>query len=251
MTSPISVGIYPLTIAPGDFNQDGRVDLAIANYWGNNVTVLLGHGDGTFSEAGNSPIAVGSYPTGIVAGDFNNDGKQDLAVANSEYTSTNSSDVQVLLGAGDGTFTSTSANLPTGNNPRSIALGDFNRDGKVDLAVSNDGDDSVTFLLGANNGTFSEASASPVRVGNFPDSSAVADFNGDGLPDIAVTNEGPSTTSVLLSQLTETATATAAHVSPATVGTHQVEAAYSGDASYAASNSSTVALQGVANLPSL
>ncbi len=90
----------PHSLAVGDFNGDGKPDLAIANGASNNVTVLLGNGSGGFTAAPGSPFAVGSGPQSVAVGDFNGDGKPDLAIANF-----NGSTVTVLLGTGTGGFT--------------------------------------------------------------------------------------------------------------------------------------------------
>ena len=81
-SATIPVGKEPVAIVAGDFNSDGKLDLAVANYVDGTVTLLLGHGDGTFTEAAGSPYAVGTGPSQIVAADFNDDGKLDLAVVN-------------------------------------------------------------------------------------------------------------------------------------------------------------------------
>src|SRR5438874_83752 len=90
-------GTHPFSVAVGDFNSDGRSDLAVANEGSGNVSVLLGNGDGTFQAAVN--YGAGGNPGSVAVGDFNADGKPDLAVAN-----TGSGNVSVLLGDGDGTF---------------------------------------------------------------------------------------------------------------------------------------------------
>lgn len=245
--SPVTIGSGPISIAVGDFNGDGIPDLAMVNFAGNNVTILLGNGDGTFTAATDSPVAVGSFPTSIATGDFNGDGILDLAVTNSNYTSGTVGSVTVLLGNGDGTFTpAASSPVNVGNSPQSVVVGDFNGDSKGDLAVANNGDDTVTILLGSGNGTFTQATNNPVRVGDFPHSEAVGDFNGDGISDLVVANSGSNTNTVLLSQLTQTATAMVTGISPVGTGTHLVDASYPGDSNFGASISATVGLTAVA-----
>jgi hypothetical protein len=189
--SPIAAGAYPVSIAVGDFNGDGKLDLAVANQAGKNLTILLGNGDGTFTPAASSP-STGDGPFSIAVGDFNGDGKLDLAVANlSDNT------VTILLGNGDGTFTPAAASPSTGTAPMAVAVGDFNGDGKLDLAVANSGSNNVTILLGNGDGTFTPAAASP-GTGNGPSGLAVGDFNGDGKLDLAVTNQNSNNVTILL-----------------------------------------------------
>ena len=131
----------------GDFNGDGRPDLAVANYGDNDVSVLLGNGDGTFQNQ--VTYAVGSSPA-LVTGDFNGDGRTDLAVANQD-----SNDVSVLLGNGDGTFQN-QVTYAVGSAPYALVAGDFNGDGRTDLAVANSYDNDVSVLLGNGDGTFQD-----------------------------------------------------------------------------------------------
>jgi hypothetical protein len=133
-------------VTAADFNGDGKLDLAVCSGAQNTVTILLGNGDGTFTTASGSPITVGTQPWALVAGDFNNDGKLDLAIVNRPNTGYGS--VTLLLGNGDGTFTQASGSPYTvGNSPVAIAAADFNGDGKLDLAVANSADGTVSILL--------------------------------------------------------------------------------------------------------
>jgi len=213
--SPTPLG-GPISIAVGDFNRDGISDLAIANWGANNVTILLGNGDGTFRGTAASP-STGWYPRSIATGDFNGDGIPDLAVANN-----GSNTVTVLLGNGDGTFRTSAANPATGSNPFSIAVGDFNGDGNADLAVVNGGGNSVTILLGNGDGTFAPSTQSPAT-GASPTSVTVGDFNGDGKPDLAITNYSSNSLTILLGN--GDGTFTVSTMSPATGNSPEAAAA--------------------------
>jgi hypothetical protein len=128
-------------VAVGDVNGDGTLDLAVANYGSNTVSVLLGTGDGSFQAARN--FAAGSGPGSVAVGDVNGDGTLDLAVAGS-------GGVRVLLGNGDGTFQTTNVSYAAGSRPSSVAVGDFNGDGSLDLAVANYSSNDVSILLNDN-----------------------------------------------------------------------------------------------------
>src|SRR6267378_2390981 len=181
----------PSGIAVGDFNGDGKADLAVVNFGDWNVYVLLGNGDGTFQAARSVYFAPGGgFPWSIAAGDFNRDGKLDLAVSNYGDNS-----LSVLLGNGDGTFQAPLTS-PVGTNPAQVTVGDFNGDGKLDLAVSSVANNTVAVLLGNGDGTFRPAPS--LTVGNGPAGVAVGDFNGDGKQDLAVANLNDNTLSVLL-----------------------------------------------------
>jgi hypothetical protein len=185
-----AAGIDPTAVEVGDFNHDGKLDLAVANWTSNNVSVLLGNGDGTFQAAVN--YAAGSGPHSVAVGDFNGDGKLDLVTANSGPPGSGEigNTVSVLLGNGDGTF-QPPVNSGAGSGPWSVAVGDFNGDGKLDLAVTlNDSVNpgAVSVLLGNGDGTF----RAPVQyaTGYEPGGVGVGDFNGDGKLDLVVAAGG-------------------------------------------------------------
>ncbi len=198
-----ATGTSPISVAFGDVNGDGLLDLAVANLNSANVSVLLNEtapGATTLSFATQQTFATGAAPTSVAFGDVNGDGLLDLAVAN-----LNSATVSVLLnttapGATAPTFATRQA-FTAGTNPRSVAFGDVNGDGLLDLAVANAGSDNVSVLLnttapGATTPTF--AAQQTFDTGTSPNSVAFGDVNGDGLLDLAVANAGTGTVSVLL-----------------------------------------------------
>lgn len=192
--SPVSVGSEPVALVAGDFNGDGWVDLAVANYGDGTVTILLGNGDGIFTQAAGSPITVGTEPRSVATADFNGDGIEDLAVAN--Y---GDGTVTILLGKGDGSFAQASGSpVSAGITPFSVAPGDFNGDGVPDLALANGSSDTVTILLGSGDGSFTQAANNPVTPGFAPTFVAVGDFNGDGTADLALVNNGNKAVTILL-----------------------------------------------------
>ena len=176
------------SVAIGDFNSDNKLDLAVANYTTNTVSILLGNGEETFQNK--VDYAVGSLPQSVTVGDFNGDNKSDLAVANAAGNT-----VSILLGNGDGTFQN-KVDYATGSVPCSVAIGDFNRDGASDLAVADWSDNTVSILLGNGDGTFQNKV--DYTVGLQPFSVAIGDFNGDGKSDLAVANNPTTTVSILL-----------------------------------------------------
>jgi hypothetical protein len=188
--SPILVGTWPTSIAVGDFNGDGRLDLAVGNSVGESVVVLLSNGDGTFAPA--SVVATGIYPDSIAVADLNGDGKPDLIISNDFSQS-----LIILLGNGDGTFTRAAQSPATGVQPEQVAVADFNGDGALDIAVTNPNANTLTILLGNGDGTFTPAAGTPAT-GNTPIAIAAGDFNGDGKLDLAVVNQYGNSLTILL-----------------------------------------------------
>jgi hypothetical protein len=220
--APVSypVGLNPQAVAVGDFTGSGIPDIVVANFSSGNVSVLLGKGDGTFLPAQN--YVVDGYPKAVAVGDFNGDGKLDIVTANTPPTSPPGGTVSVLLGNGDGTFQpALNYVLPaqsTGSQtPSSVAVGDFNKDGKLDLAVTagtyipgtpgqwvptygyhtyyyipptpSQRNGYANVLIGNGAGGFA-ADNSYALSGALPTSVAVGDFTGNGKLDLAVT-DGP------------------------------------------------------------
>jgi hypothetical protein len=191
-----AVGDTPTTVAVGDFNGDGIPDLAVTNTGLNHslqgtVSILLGNGDGTFQAAQN--YAAGIYTFSLAVGDFNGDGIADLVVASTGGINNNyhGGSVGVLLGNGDGTFQA-AVHYEVGISAFSVGVGDFNGDGILDLAVADLLGNGVSVLLGKGDGTFQAVAnyaVGPFSWGGQGGAArcvAVRDFNGDGIPDLAV-----------------------------------------------------------------
>ncbi len=196
-----AVGRYAWSVAVGDFNGDGVADLVTANADGSfgdggDVSVLLGRGDGTFTPA--RTYGSGSKPLSVAVGDFNGDGIADLAVANYD-SSADSNSVSVLLGCGDGTFAPARGYI-AGESPVAVVAGDLNGDGVLDLTIADFGRDSVNVLLGQSDGTFVGAQSYAVGLDQsyLRLATAVGDFNGDGIADLAIAGAGG--VSILLGQ---------------------------------------------------
>jgi hypothetical protein len=201
----------PLALVTGDFNNDGFLDLAVLVAEpagrGAHVSILLGQGNGTFPTAEDVPVPNGS--TSLVAGDFNADGRLDLAVAVNDPSNPNGY-VTLFLGQANGMFqplldnTGTPRRFPVGANPVALVAGDFHGDGHLDLAVADAGSQDVSVLGGNGAGTFQAAVAYPLS--NTPTALVVGRFqddNGDGriddrdFLDLAVAGKGPNAVSVL------------------------------------------------------
>jgi hypothetical protein len=184
-----ATGSDPRSVSIGDINGDAKLDLAVANTGNDSASILLNTTATpipTFADQVTFPTGLGPYSVSI--DDINGDGKLDLAVAN-----TGSARASILLnttptGAGTPTF-ATQVTFPTGNDPASVSIGDFNLDKKPDLAVANSGSNTASILLnttptGVGTPTFAPQVTFPT--GTNPVSVSIDDFNLDGKPDLAV-----------------------------------------------------------------
>jgi YD repeat-containing protein len=179
----------PRSIAVADLNGDSRPDLVTSNTGSEDISVLLGNGDGTFQAQ--QRVMAGSPPGPVVAIDLNSDGKRDLIVA---PASSGSNHIVVLLGNGDGTFQAGQSFL-TGLFPSRVAVTDVNGDGKADVVTANFAAHDVSVLLGNGDGTFLPEARFAVGVN--PSSVALANVNGDSHLDLVTTNESSDNVSVL------------------------------------------------------
>jgi hypothetical protein len=232
-------GAGTLDVVLGDFNGDGKPDLAASNRTDNNVAILRGNGTGAFKPA--QHYAAGTEPLGLLQGDWNGDGRDDLAVANqsdaggvtimlgrtggfsvhhyaagpgSSYvlagrftgdrrrdlavSNLDGATVSILRGKSGGAFAKI-GDLATGPHPFGLALADFNGDGHVDVGVTNDASPSATrvsVFRGRGDGTFRSALNSPAGVG--ANEMVVGRFNGDSIPDLAVTDFSSDEVDILI-----------------------------------------------------
>lgn len=199
----LPVGVLPRTVTVADFNHDGKPDLAVVNAGSfssstaqSSVSVLLGNGRGSFQPAVTTNLANGGPGTGnagtAAVGDFNGDGLPDLALNTS---GPDGPAVEVLLGKGDGSFQPNHQVLSVGGTPLSVAVGDFDHNGALDIVTANESG-SLSVLLGKGDGTFRPRT--DLSVAGAPRAVAVGDFNGDGLLDVATAQQLTNSVSVLL-----------------------------------------------------
>lgn len=192
---PTEPGAETSNLAVGDLNGDGYPDVVATNPATGSVSLFLGRGDGTLEPAVRLPVGSPgrSAPYSAAIGDFDGDGRQDLAVADNTGLA-----IVVRLGNGDGTLGPETAMPEGGGYPYICIARDVDLDGKLDIVCANRGSDDVSVLLGRGDGTFSAPLVSSTGAGTGPYAIAVADFNLDGVPDVVTPNFQTGTASVLL-----------------------------------------------------
>lgn len=194
MNTVSSGGVSPVDIVAGEFNSNSTIPgVVVSNDGSNNVHLFFFQAEGGFSAAPAFPPV--ANPGAIAVGDFDEDGIPDLAVVDQIQ-----GQVTILLLDGSGNIKSTSGPFAVGKFPQAIAAAQFGSDTHLDLAVANDQSNDVSLLIGDGHGNFTPYVHSPFAADNGPRSLAVADFNGDGLPDLAVANALDNTVTVLLGQ---------------------------------------------------
>jgi len=180
-------GVVPVAVAIADLDRDGNADLAVANYVGATIAVLLGNGDGSLRA--HQDYSIGSGPQSVAVAELDGDGIADLVV-----TLANGTSLAVLHGNGDGSFGSPVMHSVMGD-PYDAAVGDVDRDGTLDLIAANWLDNTIVVLHGQGGSSYAAAVAYPTGVE--PRGIAIGDIDGDGALDIATANYSGASISVL------------------------------------------------------
>lgn len=190
--NPIEYQYGPQSVAIGDLNNDSWLDMVVANTIVSSITIYFGNSNGTFSRQSEYLTGNNSAPYMVVVGDFNNDSRLDIAVANFDINN-----VIIFLGSGNGFFAS-HAELSTGSSrPIAINLTDFNNDTVLDIATVNYGTHSVSIFYGYGNGSFSNPVTYSTGYDSFPSALIAGDFDNDMHLDLAIANSGTNNIGIL------------------------------------------------------
>jgi len=199
-------GLSPYSVTAADFNGDGKLDIAVANYDADSIGVLINQGNGNFTAQMLYPLPPGSSPRSIAAGDVDGNGQPDLVVASS-----GADDVIVLFNKGNSIFSGrVSYSMVTGSSPYAVALADVDGDGKPDMVVANSGAGNIAVLLNIGSGRFAASTLYSTGAGSSPRAVALADVNNDGKIDIVVANALNDNVGVLLNTASGTFASAAA-----------------------------------------
>ena len=197
-------GTLPTSVVIGDLDGDGKPDLAVTNDFSNTLSVFRNtSAGGSISFAAKVDFATGANPMSVAIGDLDGDGKPDLAVANSGATTVSVYHNTATSGSIDAASFAAKVDFTTGTSAYSVGIGDLDGDGKPDLVVSNSNDNTVSVLHNTStsgsivSGSF--AAKVDFATGAFPNSVAIGDLDGDGKPDLVLTNVNANSVSVLQS----------------------------------------------------
>ena len=184
---------HPYSVAVGRFNSDRHMDIVVANFGFDNVTVFLGDGNNSFTTQTTYSMGISSAPRMVAVGDFNNDTRLDIVVANFGINN-----LVILFGNEHGTFPSR-IQIETGSSrPIYVVVDDFDNDQYSDIAFLSHGTNLVGVLLGLGNGAFQRSIEFSTGFDSLPHSIAVGDLNNDSRKDIAIANHGTDNVGLFL-----------------------------------------------------